>query len=251
MRKGSSRRLAVGVVVAILVAGCQGAESQDKAGTETVVLRLATINGDINFGGQEYGPQAFVDGLEEVSGGQFRIEVVTTFGDGAPDAESKLVNAISEGEIDGGWPSTRAFASAGIGGLEAVEAPLTITSYAAQKALVSGPVADTVLARLDGTGIVGLGLAGGNAAATVRDRGAPSRTGRLARRPFPRVQLAGTGRGGTIPPNGDTDGHCGEQRGRPNSAALELPHGRRRRDPRTVVRDGPYAVLMASLTRTG
>ena len=42
-----------------------------------------------------------------------------------------------------------------------VEAPLTITSYAAQKALVSGPVAGKLLARLDGSGVVGLGLAVG------------------------------------------------------------------------------------------
>ena len=33
-----------------------------------------------------------------------------------------------------------------------------ITSYAAQKALVSGPVAGKLLARLDGSGVVGLGL---------------------------------------------------------------------------------------------
>jgi TRAP-type C4-dicarboxylate transport system substrate-binding protein len=42
-----------------------------------------------------------------------------------------------------------------------VEAPLTIASYAAQKALVSGPVAGKLLARLDGSGVVGLGLAVG------------------------------------------------------------------------------------------
>ena len=36
---------------------------------------------------------------------------------------------------------------------------MTITSYAAMKALVTAPVADKFLAGLDGTGIVGLGLA--------------------------------------------------------------------------------------------
>ena len=35
---------------------------------------------------------------------------------------------------------------------------MTITSYAAKKDLVSGPVADALLAKLDGTGVVGLGL---------------------------------------------------------------------------------------------
>ena len=63
--------------------------------------------------------------------------------------------------MDGGWPSTRAFANAGISGLEAVEAPLTISNYAASKALVSGPVAADLLAQLDGSGIKGLALAVG------------------------------------------------------------------------------------------
>ena len=38
---------------------------------------------------------------------------------------------------------------------------MTITSFAAQKALVSGPIAEELLATLDGTGVVGLGLAVG------------------------------------------------------------------------------------------
>ena len=68
------------------------------------------------------------------------------------------MRAIASGEVDGGWPATRAFARGGVPGLEVVEAPLTITSYAAQKALVSGPVAAKLLARLDGSGVAGLGL---------------------------------------------------------------------------------------------
>jgi hypothetical protein len=38
---------------------------------------------------------------------------------------------------------------------------MTLTSYAAEKTLVSGPVADKLLAKLDGTGVVGLNLAVG------------------------------------------------------------------------------------------
>ena len=99
--------------------------------------------------------------LGKVSGGRIKVELKTEYGDGAAEAESNVVKAIASGELDGGWPSTRAFASGGIEGLEVVEAPMTITSYAAEKALVSGPVADKVLARLDGSGVVGLGLAVG------------------------------------------------------------------------------------------
>jgi TRAP-type C4-dicarboxylate transport system substrate-binding protein len=150
--------LAATVVVAQLAA-CQGS-SVDKAGADTLVLQLATID-QVNDNGQSYGPQAFVDSLGEVSGGRLRVEVTTNYGDGAPEAESNLIRAIAAGELDGGWPSTRAFANAGITGLKVVEAPMMITNYEAEKALVSGPVAEKLLARLDGTGVVGLGLAVG------------------------------------------------------------------------------------------
>ncbi len=152
--------MATAVATVVLVAACQASPSADKAGAETVVLKLATID-SINNNGQSYGPEAFVENLEEVSGGRLKVEVTTQYGQGAPEAESDLVEAIASGEVDLGWPSTRAFANAGITGLEAVEAPMMLTSYAAEKALVSGPVADKLLAKLDGTGVVGLDLAVG------------------------------------------------------------------------------------------
>lgn len=143
-----------------LLAGC-GNSGGDKAGGETVALTLATIDGAVNGNGQAYGPEAFADSLADVSGGQLKVEITKGYGDGAASAESDLVKAIAAGEIDGGWPSTRSFAGAGITGLEVVEAPMTITNYDAEKALVSGPVADELLSRLDGSGVVGLGVAVG------------------------------------------------------------------------------------------
>jgi TRAP-type C4-dicarboxylate transport system substrate-binding protein len=160
MDRRTTGHLAAAVATAALVAACQAAPAADKAGAETVVLKLATID-SINNNGQSYGPEAFVENLETVSDGRLKVEVTTQYGQGAPEAESDLVEAIASGEVDGGWPSTRAFANVGITGLEAVEAPMTLTNYAAEKALVSGPVADKLLAKLDGTGVVGLDLAVG------------------------------------------------------------------------------------------
>jgi TRAP-type C4-dicarboxylate transport system substrate-binding protein len=147
------------VVIALtsLAAGCQGGGTADKAGNETAVLKLASID-EVNSNGQSFGPEAFVDGIKKISGGRLKVEVATEYGQGDAEAESNLVKAISSGEVDGGWPTTRAFARAGIGGLEAVEAPMTITSYAAEKALVTGPPADTMLSHLKSTGVLGLGL---------------------------------------------------------------------------------------------
>jgi TRAP-type C4-dicarboxylate transport system substrate-binding protein len=160
-----ARRVAARAVIAIVIlamtAACQTTQGADKTGGDTVVLTLATFEGQPNSNGQNHGPEAFVENLGKVSGGRVKVELKTDYGDGAADAESKVVRAIAAGEVDGGWPSTRAFARGWVPGLEVVEAPMTITSYAAQKALVSGPVAGKLLARLDGSGMVGLGLAVG------------------------------------------------------------------------------------------
>ena len=160
----SARSWAAIAATVVALAACSGGATRgvsNKGGGDTVVLHLATIDGDVNFGGQLFGPQAFVDALTAVSGGRLEVEVTRSYGDRKADAESRLVQAIASGTLDGGWPATRAFSAAGIAGLEAVEAPMTITSYAAEKALVSGPVADAVLRGLDGSGVVGLGLAVG------------------------------------------------------------------------------------------
>ena len=163
-----ARRIAARAVIAIVIlamtAACTTTQGSDKTGGDTVVLTLATSDGQPPNSNVLYGagPAVFVEQLGKVSGGRVKVEVKTSYGgDGAADAESKVVRAIAAGEVDGGWPSTRAFARGWVPGLEVVEAPLTITSYAAQKALVSGPVAGKLLARLEGSGMVGLGLAVG------------------------------------------------------------------------------------------
>src|SRR3954451_7446566 len=116
----------VAVSMLLTMTACTEAGSADKAGSDVVVLRLATID-DVNSSGQAYGPEAFVHALSVVSGGGLRGEIVKNYGEGEATAESELVEAIATGDVDGGWPSTRAFARAGIGGLESVEAPMILT----------------------------------------------------------------------------------------------------------------------------
>jgi TRAP-type C4-dicarboxylate transport system substrate-binding protein len=146
----------------VLLAGCAGqaVPPQDKAGAQTLVLKFATPD-SVAINGPSFGQEAFLKDLTSVSGGLIKVDMTLSFDDPAADSETKLVQAIASGDVDGGWPSTRALANAGISGLEAVEAPLTISNYAATKSLVSGPVAGDLLAQLDGTGVKGLGLAVG------------------------------------------------------------------------------------------
>lgn len=149
-----------GIVAAVLAAGCTTPPT-DKAGSDTMVLKLATIDGQINNNGYSFGPATFVRALSEVSGDRIQVDVATTYGGEDAAAEADLVTAIAEGEVDGGWPATRAFAAAGIEGLAALEAPLTVTSYAAEKDLAVGTAARLAMAGLGGSGVKGLGLAVG------------------------------------------------------------------------------------------
>jgi TRAP-type C4-dicarboxylate transport system substrate-binding protein len=101
------------IAIVALAAACQTTQRADKTGGDTAVLRLATFEGEVNANGQNYGPQAFVDSLARVSDGRLKVELKTEFGGGSADAESGIVRAIATGEVDGGWPSTRAFARGG------------------------------------------------------------------------------------------------------------------------------------------
>ena len=150
---------AIGCLLAGGLVACSApAPGTDRAGGDTVVLHLATSDGEGIDPATYQGPTEFLNAVEEVSDGRLQVEVTWDYASGAADAETQLVEAIASGDVDGGWPATRAFARAGIEGLEAVEAPMLLISEAAVEELVSGNVADDVLAQLDGTGITAVGL---------------------------------------------------------------------------------------------
>lgn len=146
----------VAAVVAVgVLTGCSTAA--DKSGGDSIVLQLAVID-SVDGDGRNIGQRTFVEALSDVSGGRIQVDALEVWGNGAADAESRLVQAVADGELDGGFAATRAFPAAGFSEFAAVEAPFTLTSYAAQKELVSGPAAERLLAGLEGSGIVGVGM---------------------------------------------------------------------------------------------
>ena len=148
------------IAVCLTILGCKPPTVMDKTGSDVVVLHLASID-SLDPTGQLVAPGAFVEAVKRLSGGRIQVAVERDHGAGSAGAETDIVRAIAAGELDGGWPSTRAFSRAGFRGLEPVEAPFTLTSYAAEKALVTGPEGQSLLATLSGSGVVGLGLAVG------------------------------------------------------------------------------------------
>lgn len=144
------------VSAVVVTAGC--AAGADRTGSSSLTLKVATIDGEADPAGQLVGVTAFLDALEAESDGAIEVNLETGYGDGDAEAEAELVQAVAEGEIDLAWPATRAFAAAGVDGLRSIEAPMKLTSYEAQRALIEGTAPDLVAERLDEAGLTSLGM---------------------------------------------------------------------------------------------
>jgi TRAP-type C4-dicarboxylate transport system substrate-binding protein len=154
----ASHRVAATMVAlaALAVSGCTDDESAaaNRAGrAATTVLKFATID---NVG--EGGEIEFINAVEDVSGGRLKLDVVTEYGDAAPEAEANLVRDVVEGKLDLGIAATRAYPEAGIDGLRATETPLLLASHAAVVEVIEGPVGRQILAELEENGLKGLAL---------------------------------------------------------------------------------------------
>ena len=149
------------IAVCLTILGCKppsvGGQDRQRRGRAPAGQHRLARSGPAS----SWRPGAFVEAAKRLSGGRIQVSVEHNHGAGSAGAETDIVRAIAVGELDGGWPSTRAFSRAGLRGLEPVEAPFTLTSYAAEKALVTGPEGQNLLATLSGSGVVGLGLAVG------------------------------------------------------------------------------------------
>ena len=149
------------MVVAMVAAGCSAEPGTvDKAGGtgEPVVLRMATVNGDLRFTPQiEY----FVDRVKKISEGNVRIEIAYEVGNFGPDAETKVVTGVATGEFDLGFVGTHVFESMGVDSLRALTAPMLIDSYALEDAVIESGMASQMMQGLEGVGVEGLAVLGG------------------------------------------------------------------------------------------
>jgi TRAP-type transport system periplasmic protein len=136
----SRRRLAALVLAAtaaLALAACSsgGSAGEDKAGGTgpTVVLRLANTGGSID---QTPAVEYFVKHVEELSGGNIRIEVVDQWAEFASDAEQQVVHDVATDEVDLGWVGTRVFDTIGVKSFQALTAPMLVDSYALENAVI-------------------------------------------------------------------------------------------------------------------
>ena len=158
---GVKNRLAALILVAtaaLAVAACGGGEAgEDKAGGSrtTVVLRLANTNGQLDFTPPVVD---FVQRVEELSGGDLRIEPLDDWGELASDAEQQVVKDVAAGEIDLGWVGTRVFDTLGVKSFQALTAPMLVDSYALGSAVIESGITEEMIRGLDELGVAGLGV---------------------------------------------------------------------------------------------
>ena len=151
--------LVVALLLLTLVPACSTTRPVNRFGGDSITLRIGTTDGLLRVTSRSYAQQTFVSELQRLSEGRIRIELVTDVADGQPDAEARLVNRVADGDLDAGYPATRAFASAGIEGLEAIEAPLVLTNPQAVEDVLTGEGARLMRTSLEGSGLVALGFA--------------------------------------------------------------------------------------------
>ena len=154
--------LAIVAVAVAMVAGACTSEggSGDKAGGtgEPVVLKMATVNGDLDFTPQV---QYLIERVAQLSDGNVQIDLVFEVGDFAPDAEQQVVRGVADGEFDLGYVGTQGFEALGPKNFVALTAPMLIDSYALEDAVIESGVTDQMLQGLEDVGVTGLGVLAG------------------------------------------------------------------------------------------
>jgi TRAP-type C4-dicarboxylate transport system substrate-binding protein len=149
--------LAVTAALAAAACGAGSGDGHDKAGgsNAALVLRLANTNGDLDF---TPAVVDFVDRVEELSGGDLRVEAVDEWREFASDAEQQVVKDVAAGEIDLGWVGTRVFDTLDVKTFQALTAPLLIDSYALESAVIESGITEQMMRGLDDLGVVALGV---------------------------------------------------------------------------------------------
>jgi TRAP-type C4-dicarboxylate transport system substrate-binding protein len=139
-----------------VLAGC-GTQTGRGVGSQPapVVLTFANANHDHAF------LQPFAEAVSVATDGTVTIAFEDEVYKGDADAESRIVEDVVSGGFDLGWVAPRPWHDRGVTAFDALMAPFLIDSYPLQAAVLAGDLADEMLAGLDGTGLIGVGIAPG------------------------------------------------------------------------------------------
>ena len=123
-----------------------------EASRQSIVLSLANGNHD------HEALKAFADGAAAATGGTVTIEFEDAAHAGEVAYESAIIDDVAAGTYDLGWAAPRPWHAKGVTSFDALMAPFLVDSYALQRAVLESDLEQEMLAGLDGTGLVGLGI---------------------------------------------------------------------------------------------
>jgi TRAP-type C4-dicarboxylate transport system substrate-binding protein len=124
------------------------------APTEALTLTLGT--GDARGRPDTPVVEYFAELVGELSDGEMQIQIEWAAGGDA--SEQGVVERAQAGELDLGWTATRVWDTFDVSSFQALQAPFLITDEGVLLDVLSDPIASDMLAGLEGSGTVGLGL---------------------------------------------------------------------------------------------
>ncbi len=118
----------------------------------SIVLSFANGNHDHNA------LEPFAEAVATATGGTVTIAFQDEVHGGEPAYESEIIDDVAAGTFDLGWVAPRPWHAKGVTSFDALAAPFLVDSYALQRAVLDSDLEQEMLAGLDGTGLVGLGI---------------------------------------------------------------------------------------------
>jgi TRAP-type C4-dicarboxylate transport system substrate-binding protein len=152
-----TRRFVTAACISAVVASLSACSGGDKAGgdrradlAEPLVLTLAAY--------AQPEPDDLVAAVRRVSGGSLRIEATTLWRDGQPDYEVATIADVRRGDVDLAIVAARAFDLLGATSFHAVLAPFLVDSLELEGRVLESLLARRMLAGVEATGVMGLGV---------------------------------------------------------------------------------------------
>lgn len=150
--------IAVTAISLSAAAGC-GTASLDKAGNPVPRLVALTLaDADTNF----TAAQVFADDVHEQSHGALKIRIEDSWRPNDRYSQSDLIKDVRAGKAQLGMTVSWAFDRLGIGNFRALQAPFLIDSYPLEQKVLSSDIPAKMLAGLQNSGLVGLGVVPGS-----------------------------------------------------------------------------------------
>ena len=152
MRTGPGIKLAVLVAASLVAGACESRGVGEQPSTTTLTFANALV--------EHPELEPFANEVARLSKGSLEITFEDQ-DDADINAEAALIDDVVAGRFDMGWVAQRPWPALGVRSFDALVAPLLIDSYELQAAVLADPLADEMLAGLEGRGIVGLGIVPG------------------------------------------------------------------------------------------